>query len=238
MGLFDRHKKTAEAVHAPAEQNEPEQVKNGGAALGDADYLEGLRLFYSKHESEAADTLRLAAELGNAKAQHFLAMMYANGTGVEQDDEKAAYWYHQTAERGDSEAQLTYAMLCALGKGVESDLAAACHWARQALHAGNKKALRTLGVIRDKAREEAVGELRAAMEAHAAQQRAEAVRHLERAAELGSADAQYAYAQMLETGRDVEQNEQAAALWYAEAASQGHEKAVRHLAEAPQEEQA
>ena len=226
MGLFDRHKKGAAESAAPEQPVSP-AAKSG--STGDGDYLEGLRLFYSRHESEAVGTLRLAAEQGHAKAQHFLAMMYANGTGVAQDDAQAAYWYERTAEQGDAEAQLTFAMLCALGKGIPADLAAACRWARRSLRQGNKKAQKTLNIIRDQAREEAVTEMKAAMEAHTAEDHAAAAKHLERAAELGNADAQYAFAQLLETGNGVEQDGQAAALWYAEAASQGHEKALRRV---------
>jgi TPR repeat protein len=33
--------------------------------------------------------------------------MYDRGQGVEQDDEKAVYWYEKAAEQGHGKAQLT-----------------------------------------------------------------------------------------------------------------------------------
>lgn len=196
----------------------------------EADYMEGLRLFYLQKYDEAAPLLTRTAEAGDAKAQHFLAMMYENGNGIERDFAKAAYWYGRTAEQGDREAQLTYAMICALGKGVEADLAAACHWATRSYHQGNDKARQTLEIIRAQASAEAA----AATEAFKAAQRAndpdEAKRQLEIAAECGSANAQFALFQLLYDGRGVDEDKTAALLWLRDAAQQGHAEARKLLA--------
>ena len=201
-------------------------------AQNEADYMEGLRLFYLQKYDEAAALLTRTAEAGDAKAQHFLAMMYENGNGIERDFAKAAYWYGRTAAQGDREAQLTYAMICALGKGVEADLAAACHWATRALHQGNAKARQTLDILRAQARAEAAKATEAFKAAQQSGDLDEAARQLEIAAECGSANAQFALSQLLYEGQgDIAADKDAALLWLRDAAALGHEAAQKRLAE-------
>ena len=192
------------------------------------DYMEGLRLFYLSKYDEALPIFLRTAEAGNAKAQHFLALMYQNGNGVERDLERAAYWYDKTARQGDSEAQLTYAMILALGKGTAQDIAAACHWATVSYHSGNEKAWQTLQIIRVEAQEAASAAIEAFKAAHLAGDDAQAASQLERAAECGSADAQYAYARLLQGDEKAPLG--AALLWLREAAAQNHAEARALLA--------
>ena len=196
----------------------------------DADYMEGLRLFYLSKYPEATALLTAAAERGSVQAQHFLAMMYENGSGIERDFARAAYWYGRTAEQGDREAQLTYAMICALGKGVEADIAAACHWATRSYHQGNEKARQTLEIIRAQASAEAAAATEAFRTAQRAGDLEEAARQMERAAECGSANAQFALFQLLYEGQGVAEDKAAALLWLRDAAHQGHAEAKRLLA--------
>ena len=49
------------------------------------------------------------AENGDDYAQFDLALCYSEGDGVEQSDEKAAYWYTKSAEQGNSAAQYNLA---------------------------------------------------------------------------------------------------------------------------------
>ena len=51
--------------------------------------------------AEAAKWYRLAAEQGFARAQHNLGLMYANGTGVPQDDVLAYAWLNLAVEQGN-----------------------------------------------------------------------------------------------------------------------------------------
>ena len=200
-------------------------------AQHEADYMEGLRLFYLQEYDEAAALLTRTAEAGDAKAQHFLAMMYENGNGIERDFAKAAYWYGRTAEQGDREAQLTYAMICALGKGVEADIAAACHWATRALHQGSEKARQTLQIIRAQAAAEAAAAVEAFKAAKLAEDADEAARQLEIAAECGDPNAQFALFRLLYEGQgDVPEDKATALLWLRDAAEQGHAEAQRLLA--------
>ena len=51
--------------------------------------------------AEAVKWYRLAAEQGFARAQHNLGLMYANGTGVPQDDVLAYAWLNLAVEQGN-----------------------------------------------------------------------------------------------------------------------------------------
>lgn len=195
----------------------------------EADYTEGLRLFYLQRYDEALALLTRTAESGEPKSQHFLAMMYENGSGVAADYEKAAYWYGKAAAQGDAQARLTYAMLLALGKGVEADIAAACHWATLSYHQGNRNALQALRIIRSQTGEVIRAAAEAVQKARADGNDAEAAAQLQRAAECGSADAQVALAHLLLTGQGVTEDRRAAELWLREAAAQGHAEAREKL---------
>ena len=190
------------------------------------DYTEGLRLFYLKKYDEALPLLLRAAEAGDVKSRHFVAMLYENGNGVARDFEKAAYWYRRTAESGDREAMLTYAMIRALGKGTDADVADACHWPTLALHGGNEKARQTLAILRAQAQDAVAAATEAFTAAHKAGDAKEALRQLNIAAECGSANAQFALFQLLYDGQgDVPADRVAALLWLREAAEQGHAEA-------------
>ena len=54
--------------------------------------------------------------------------MYERGNGVEQDYEKAVYWYSKSAEQGDADACEALAMLYESGLGVERDFEKARYW--------------------------------------------------------------------------------------------------------------
>ena len=203
------------------------------------DYTEGLRLFYLKKYGEALPLLLRAAEAGDVKSRHFVAMLYENGNGVARDFEKAAYWYRRTAESGDREAMLTYAMIRALGKGTDADVADACHWATRSLHGGNEKARQTLAILRAQAQDAVAAATEAFTAAHKAGDAKEALRQLNIAAECGSANAQFALFQLLYDGQgDVPADRVAALLWLREAAEQGHAEAKSLLSAYTSEGQA
>lgn len=57
-------------------------------------------------------------------AQNDLGACYANGTGVPQDLEEAAYWYECAAQQGHLLAQRNLSWLYYDGEGVPQDLGA------------------------------------------------------------------------------------------------------------------
>ena len=82
----------------------------------------------------------MAAEQGHAKAQHLLALMYAKGWGVPQDDAEAAKWFRKAAEQGYASAQFTLGLMYGIGKGVRKDSVPLHMWLTLAVAQGHKKA--------------------------------------------------------------------------------------------------
>ena len=78
--------------------------------------------------AEAVRWYRLAAEQGNASAQHNLGLMYANGEGVPQDYAEAVRWYRLAAEQGNASAQVNLGAKYATGEGVPRDYVEAHMW--------------------------------------------------------------------------------------------------------------
>ena len=85
--------------------------------------------------------IRRAAEQGHGAAQNSLGWMYANGRGVDQDDQEAVRWYRKAAEQGYAEAQLNLGFMYDEGPpGVPHDSAAAVSWSRIAAERGDTRA--------------------------------------------------------------------------------------------------
>src|SRR5262245_32441519 len=72
-------------------------------------------------EGVLPDTVRTAAEKGDAEAQYRLAICFAKGTGVTQDYSKAAEYLRRSAEQGYAVAQNDLGALYARGQGVKQD---------------------------------------------------------------------------------------------------------------------
>ena len=70
---------------------------------------------------ENVDSLKTAAELGDAEAQARLAEMYADGLGVSQDYAEAAKWYRKAAEQGIDKAAFELGKIYAEGRSVPKD---------------------------------------------------------------------------------------------------------------------
>ncbi|WP_411728714.1 tetratricopeptide repeat protein [Methyloglobulus sp.] len=58
--------------------------------------------------------------------------MYADGRGVEQDDEQALFWYRKAVEQGNAGAQFNLGKMYENGSGVEQDDEQAVFWYRKA----------------------------------------------------------------------------------------------------------
>lgn len=65
--------------------------------------------------------LEQASELGHPHAQYNLAVMYHKGDGVEQNADKAFYWYEQAAKANLAIAQYNLGMMYFEGRVVEKD---------------------------------------------------------------------------------------------------------------------
>jgi len=69
-----------------------------------------------------------AAESGDALAMKNLGTTYLYGRGVEQSDQRAAYWYKMAADNGEVQAQYQIGLMLIEGKAVPRDFEQACHY--------------------------------------------------------------------------------------------------------------
>jgi localization factor PodJL len=69
-----------------------------------------------------------AAERGNAKAMHNLAVLDADGGGKGANYNSAAQWFRKAADRGVADSQYNLGILYARGIGVEQNLAESFKW--------------------------------------------------------------------------------------------------------------
>jgi hypothetical protein len=90
-----------------------------------------------------------AAEQGDAKAQHNLALMYDIGQGVPQDYKQAVKWYTKAAEQGHAGAQHNLALLYAKGQGVPQDNVYAHMWFNLAAANGQENASKARDIVAD-----------------------------------------------------------------------------------------
>lgn len=95
-----------------------------------------------------ADVPRLqsAAEHGSIRQQIHLGASYLSGSGVEQDLERAAYWYERAANNGDPLAQNEIGYFYQAGIGVTRNPERAAMWFQRASSAGYLTAKVNLGI--------------------------------------------------------------------------------------------
>ncbi len=88
----------------------------------------------------ARDLYRAAADKGNGKAMHNLAVLYAEGINGPADYRSAAHWFRKAAEHGITDSQYNLAILYARGIGVEQNYAEAYKWFLLGANAGDSEA--------------------------------------------------------------------------------------------------
>lgn len=88
-----------------------------------------------------------ASESGDARAQHFLGMLYAQGRGILQNYAEAVKWYRKAAEQGLPGAQYFLGVMYAQGRGVPQNYAEAMKWHRKAAEQGDGKSQGVLGIM-------------------------------------------------------------------------------------------
>lgn len=85
------------------------------------------------------------ANEGNASAQFYIGLIYEQGRGVPEDEQKAIEWYHKAAEGGFTSAQKNLANRYFLGKGVKKDFKQAVYWWSKAAEEEEEMSLFMLG---------------------------------------------------------------------------------------------
>ena len=89
---------------------------------------------------ESIKWFHMAADLGHARAQCLLGILYRDGDGVKQDYKEAEKWYRKAAELGNANAQNNLGNLYYYGNGVNQDYKEAEKWYRKAADQGQEQA--------------------------------------------------------------------------------------------------
>jgi uncharacterized protein len=100
----------------------------GFAALVHAGFDEAITAYNLGDYATALKEFKPLAEQGDARAQHNLGVMYANGQGVSKDYAEAVKWCRKAADQGNAEGQYNLGVMYYLGQGVPKDTVQAYKW--------------------------------------------------------------------------------------------------------------
>ena len=90
---------------------------------------------------------KLAAGQGNANAQTYLGLAYANSEGVVQDFSEAARWYRLAAAQGNVLAQYILGTRYMRGQGIAQDYTRAHMWFNLAGVKGDSDAIKNRDIV-------------------------------------------------------------------------------------------
>ena len=107
--------------------------------LAHADFAAGLRAYENKDYATALKEWLPLAEAGDAPSQFNIGLMYLDGVGVPQNDEKAVLWFRMAADQGYAKAQGNLGALYAVGRGVRKDSGTAHMWLNLCAASGDSK---------------------------------------------------------------------------------------------------
>ncbi len=117
-------------------------IANSGIA---ADYAKGFDAYSEGDYATALAEWRPLAEAGDAKGQFGLGLLYANGWGVDLNDDEALKWYGLAAGQGHGEAAYNLGVMNANGWGVPQSDDEAFRWYSIAAEIGFTAAQVSLG---------------------------------------------------------------------------------------------
>jgi TPR repeat protein len=201
-----------------AELYQSAALRGDAYAQGNLGYLYQEGLGVPQDYARSAGYYQLAADQGDAYAQGGLGYLYLEGLGVTKDEARAAGLFQQAADQGSAFAQYNLGYLYESGLGVGKDAGKALALYEQAAAGGDLAAADALGNLYL----EGIGTERDV---------ARAMEYAMRAAEAGFADSQNRVGYMLAEGIGVPRDSAAALDWFRQAAAQGHEIAIRNVAE-------
>lgn len=112
-----------------------------------ADFRNGYEAFTNRNYPEALASFSKAADRGQPEAQYYLGILYRDGLGVKQDDQKTLMWFQKAADQGDLKAQANIGFIYANGLGVTPDLNKAAFWYRKSADGGYSVAQYLLGMM-------------------------------------------------------------------------------------------
>ena len=117
-------------------------IANSGFA---ADYAKGFSAFSEGDYATALAEWQPLAEEGDRSGQFGLGLLYANGWGVDLNDNEALKWYGLAAAQGHAEAAYNLGVMSANGWGVAQSDEQAYKWYSQAAALGFPTAQISLG---------------------------------------------------------------------------------------------
>jgi hypothetical protein len=117
------------------------------AAFAASPLDDGMEAFRTKDYARAAELWRPLAQAGDPMAQYRLGTLYAEGLGVDHDDEQAFTWFMRAAEKGNPDAQYDVAASYMGGTGVKASQADAIKWFQRAANQGMPFAQLNLGLL-------------------------------------------------------------------------------------------
>lgn len=112
-----------------------------------ADFEKGQEAYFSGDYQTAMSEWQSLAEAGQVDSQFGMGLLYANGFGVDMNDELALKWYGLAAEQGHPEAQCNLAVMHANGWGVPQSNETALKWYTLAAEQGVTPAQISLGTM-------------------------------------------------------------------------------------------
>lgn len=159
---------------------------------------------------------RIGAEAGDAESQCWLGSLFANGEGVNVDDEQALHWYLAAAGQGNHMAQANTGAFLFMGRGTAKNPTEAVKWLTEAANGADLNGLFNLAVLYAK------GE---GVEADLGK----AASLYQRAAELGHYPSQSRLGHIYAHGQGVPKDRVQAYLWFSLAAQHGIGTALNAL---------
>jgi hypothetical protein len=167
-----------------------------------------LKNYNAANYSEALVLWQKAAELGSARAQNWLGVMYERGEGVPQSYTSAFEWFQKAADQDYDLGQGNIGVLFLLGRGVPQNDAKAFAWFKKAADQGVAQGQFSLGLMYASGR-------------GTPQNYVKAAELLKKAADQGLAGAQSILGSLYSEGLGVHQDFVTASEWYKKAAIQG-----------------
>ncbi len=197
------------------------------AENGQKDFIYGVGYYYengirtSVDYIQAAQWYEKAAKKGQAEAAMHLALLYAQGKGVEKNERKAYLYMEQAAQSGNVNAQYNMGRCLEEGIGVKPDYSKAFDWYKKAAAQGDFRSMCCMGgyFLSGKA---------------VPYSPEKAFKLFEKAANANIPSAQYNLSVLYRYGEGTEKNLEKADFWRLKAAQNGFRMAIDEL-EKPEE---
>ena len=100
------------------------------------DYEQGIAFYNNKEYDKAFESFKKACDGGDMRGCRSLGAMYADGNGVEKNEQKAVELYKKACDGGNMRGCGTLGAMYADGNGVEKDFSKAAELSKKACDGG------------------------------------------------------------------------------------------------------